>query len=86
MRIEHGCSELPGQWWAVQVSAQCAGSSFTHDKEIHHIEHSCESCKTAVQAGLVQATAEAQVSALDAEDAKERRGTETESLLFGSSW
>ena len=41
----------------------------TRQRVIHHIEHSCESCKPAVQAGLVQAIPEAQVRALDAEDA-----------------
>ena len=34
---------------------------------IHHIEHSCEGCKAAVQAGLVQALPEAQMKELDAE-------------------
>ena len=38
---------------------------------IHHIEHSCESCKAAVQVGLVQTSPEAQMKKLDA--AKERR-------------
>ena len=45
----------------------------TRQRVIHHNVHSCESCKAAVQAGLVQAMPEAQVKALDAEDAKERR-------------
>ena len=45
----------------------------TRQRVIHHIEHSCESCKAAVQAGLVQAMTEVQVRALDAEDARERR-------------
>ena len=45
----------------------------TRQRVIHHIEHSCESCKAAVQAGLVRILPEAQVKDLDAEDAKERR-------------
>ena len=39
---------------------------------ILHIEHSCESCKEPVQAGMVQAMPEKQVSDLDADDSKDR--------------
>ena len=48
---------------------------FFHTRQwvIHHIDHSCESCTAAVQAGLVQTLPEAQMKELDAEDAKERR-------------
>ena len=45
----------------------------TRQRVIHHIEHSCESCKAAVQVGLVQTLPEAQMKELAAEDAKERR-------------
>ena len=45
----------------------------TRQRVTHHIEHSCESCKAAVQAGLVQTLPEAQMKELDAEDAKESR-------------
>ena len=45
----------------------------TRQRVIHHIEQSCESCRAAVQAGMVQLLPEAQVKKLDAEDAKKRR-------------
>ena len=47
------------------------GLFHTRQRVIHHIEHSCESCKAAVQVGLVQTLPEAQMKELDA--AKERR-------------
>ena len=50
------------------------GLSFTCDNSvIHLIEHSCEGCRAAVHAGLVKVLPDAQVRALDAEDAKELR-------------
>ena len=45
----------------------------TRQRVKHHIEHCCERCKAAVQAGLAQALYEAKMKELDAEDAKERR-------------
>ena len=54
----------------------------TRQRVIHHIEHSCESCKAAVQAGLVQALPEAQMKELDAEDAKERREARKQGVSY----
>ena len=49
---------------------------------IHHTERSCESCKAAVQPGLVQALPEAQMRELDAEDAKERREARKQGVSY----
>ena len=63
-------------WTVVDRSGICpvCGLFFhTRQRVIQHIEHSCESCKAAVQAGMVQSLPEVNVKELDAEDAKERR-------------
>ena len=54
----------------------------TRQRVIHHIEHSCESCKAAVQSGLVQALPEAQMKELDAEGAKERREASKQGVSY----
>ena len=45
----------------------------TRQSVIQHIEHSCDGCRAAVHAGFMKVLPDAQVRALDAEDAKERR-------------
>ena len=54
----------------------------TRQRVIQHIEHSCKSCKAAVQAGLVQTLSEAQMKELDAEDAKERREARKQGVSY----
>ena len=54
----------------------------TRQRVMHHIEHSCESCKAAVQAGLVQTLPEAKMKELDAEDAKERREARKQGVSY----
>ena len=54
----------------------------TRQRVIHHIEHSCESCKAAVQAGLVRILPEAQMKEVDAEDAKERREARKQGVSY----
>ena len=79
----HGAFRLAGT--VVDRSGICPvwGLFFhTRQRVIHHIEHSCESCKAAVQAGMVQSLPDAQVRDLDAEDAKESR----EALQRGVSY
>ena len=49
---------------------------------IHHNEHSCESCKAAVQAGLVETLPKARMKELDAEDVKERREARKQGVSY----
>ena len=62
----------------------------TRQRVVHHIEHSCESCKAAVQAGLVQTLPEALMNELDTEDAKERREARKQGVSYlalrGEEW
>ena len=46
-----------------RICPVCGLFFHTRQRVIHHIEHSCESCKAAVQAGIVQSLPEAQVLA-----------------------
>ena len=54
----------------------------TRQRVIHHIEHSCESYKAAVQAGLVQTLPEAQMKELEDEVAKERREARKQGVSY----
>ena len=81
--LGHGCTTVfRVARTVVDRSGICpvCGLFHTRQRVIHHIEHSCESCKAAVQVGLVQTLPKAQMKKLDA--AKERREARKQGVSY----